>query len=326
MHEKFLADTGGIDAVITWVDGADPVHATNRTGFMATAAGWHVNGINPHRWACNDELGYCLRSIANHAPWIRRIWIVTDDQTPDLSHVPAEIRARTKIIDHRAIFAGYEAVLPTFNSLAIESLLWRIPGLAERFVYFNDDVFLTAPLRPEDLFQGEATVLRGRFEDHGAMLSCGAGRDDPVLLNKHVQANAAAMLGFSRDMLFAAAHVVHPMRRSVFAALFDALRDEFLVNISHRFRNVDQFLPQALFNHFTLLQGTAVIAGSDDHLHLRSGAMTDFTVAEVRAYLHRALQPGCKFLCINDLPAVAAAIPETRDVIEIAIGELQVAA
>ena len=37
-----------------------------------------------------------------------------------------------------------------FSSPAIEANLHRIPGLSKKFIYFNDDVFLGAPTKPED--------------------------------------------------------------------------------------------------------------------------------------------------------------------------------
>ena len=69
---QILSDDARIDAVITWVDGDDPAHRAKRQRHQP-AAPRNPNAVNPHRWACNDELGYCLRSIANHAPWIGRI-------------------------------------------------------------------------------------------------------------------------------------------------------------------------------------------------------------------------------------------------------------
>lgn len=309
-----------IDAVITWVNGADPAHRSKRERFMAPVRGpLHENGTNPHRWACSDELGYCLRSIANNAPWIARIWIVTDAQAPDLAGLPAELRAKIALVDHRILFEGHDEALPTFNSLAIESMIWRIPALAERFIYFNDDVFLTAPLQPGDVFRGLDPVLRGKWVDYSALGSAPEQRGDPALLNRYTQVNAAAMLGFGAGHLFAGAHVIHPMRRSVFARLFDAHRAAFEANIAHRFRDVGQFLPQGLHNHACIKAGTCVVLGIDDHLHLRTGAVMDYPLDEVRAYLRKALRPEFKFLCINDLPQVEAAIPDTRDWIERAI-------
>jgi hypothetical protein len=101
----------------------------------------HENTPNPHRWACNDEILYCLKSIDKHAPWIRKIWIVSDAETPDISSLSDALRAKIRFSYHRGLFEGFEDALPTFNSRAIESTIWRIPGLTDRFIYFNDDVF-----------------------------------------------------------------------------------------------------------------------------------------------------------------------------------------
>jgi hypothetical protein len=312
------SDDARIDAVITWVDGDDPRHMAKRLRYQPLSAR-NANAINPHRWACNDELGYCLRSIANHAPWIGRIWIITDAQKPDLSQLPAALIDRIAIVDHLTLFAGFESALPTFNSLAIETLLWRIPGLAERFVYFNDDVFLTGPLSPGDVFCDDAPVLRGSWVDQRAIAADPASSSDPVLLNALTQINAAGLAGFGPDRMFRAAHVVHPLRRSILAQLFDRHRGAFVANLGHRFRCVSQFLPQGLHNHACIAAGQAVLHTSADHLHLRTGAVLDYPLPHVRAYLARALQPQFKFLCVNDLPQVEAAIPDTRDWIERAI-------
>lgn len=314
-----------IDVVITWVDGADPGHRTRRLAAQQAQQGrrvhaLHPNGINPHRWGASDELLYCLRSLANHAAWLRRVWIVTDAQTPDLSTVPATLRNRVSIIDHRVIFAGHEAHLPTFNSLAIETLLWRIPGLAEQFVYFNDDVFLTGALTPADVFRGDKPVLRGKWVDYTALMGDPAHRGDPALFNHYAQINAARLAGFEAGHLWASAHVVHPLRRSVMAAMYDSHRPAMLANLAHPFRDLAQFQPIALHNHLCIRTGAYVTQTRRDHVHLRSGAVIDFPPEEVRAYLRRASDPGSKFLCVNDLPQVEAALPDTRDWIERAIG------
>ena len=71
-----------IDAVITWVDGSSEKHSRKRQRYLAQAGrALHENAINPHRWACNDEILYCLQSLENSAPWVRKIWIVVDDET-----------------------------------------------------------------------------------------------------------------------------------------------------------------------------------------------------------------------------------------------------
>ncbi len=326
MQQVLSSNPHHIDAVITWVDGADPLHRRKREAHMEPSGpSLHENGTNPHRWACSDELSYCVRSIANHAPWVNRIWIVTDAQTPDLSKLPRAVRDKITLVDHRVLFNGYLDALPTFNSLAIESMMWRIPDLAEHFIYFNDDVFLTAPLHPDDVFCGSDPVLRGKWVNYADLIATDQ-QSDPALFNHFTQMNAAAMLGFEADHLFASAHVVHPMRRSVFETLFQSHHTAFVANMCHRFRDVGQFLPQGLHNHACIKARACVLHSEQDHLHLRSGAVADYPIAEVVAYLRRALRPEYKFLCVNDLGQVEAAIPQARGWIERAIGHQRRAA
>ena len=40
----------------------------------------------------------------------------------------------------------------SFNSMSIEAYLYNIPGLAERFVYFNNDMMVNAPVEPSTFF------------------------------------------------------------------------------------------------------------------------------------------------------------------------------
>jgi len=310
-----------VDAVITWVDGADPAHKANRDHHLAHAATpLHDNGTNPHRWVCSDELNYCVRSIANHAPWVRRIWIITDSQTPVITRLSPEFSSKIRIIDHCEIFAGYENALPTFNSLSIETMLWRIPHLAEHFLYFNDDVFLTAPVTPSDFFADDGPVLRGKWTNHSDLAASGAARDDASLLNHFNQINAAQMIGYSADHVFESAHVVHPMQRSVMAELFERYALEFARNASYRFRDTAQFLPQSLHNHACLADGRAAILDTRDYLHVAVGALDRWSAKDVSGYLGRADRDAIKIVCVNDLPEVERSFPDARVWIEEAIG------
>lgn len=53
--------------------------------------------------------------------------------------------------------------LPTYSSPAIESHLHRIPGLADHFIYLNDDVMFGDEVWPEDFYthQGGQKVRTG---------------------------------------------------------------------------------------------------------------------------------------------------------------------
>jgi hypothetical protein len=99
-----------------------------------------------NRYRDNEELRYSLRSIIKYAPWVRRIFIATDNQLPSWLKVD---HPRITVVPHSEFFPD-PSTLPTFSSPAIEVNLHRIKGLSRRFVYFNDDVMLGAPIYPDD--------------------------------------------------------------------------------------------------------------------------------------------------------------------------------
>lgn len=135
-----------IDLVYLWVNGNDPQWLAKRNACIGKTE--EKSAVNcDGRYADNDELKYSLRSIEKYAPWIRRIFIVTDNQVPvwlDTSN------ARVRIVDHKEIMP--DVCLPCFNSAVIEHFLYKIPGLAEHFIYANDDMFINKPVTPETFF------------------------------------------------------------------------------------------------------------------------------------------------------------------------------
>ncbi|WP_341643305.1 hypothetical protein [Thauera sp. SDU_THAU2] len=98
-----------------------------------------IGRIDPDRFEQTDgELKYSLRSVA-FRPWARRIHIFSNCAPPDWFRETDRIRW----VRHEEVVA--ETHLPLFNSHAIETFLYEIPGLTENFIYFNDDFFLSAP-------------------------------------------------------------------------------------------------------------------------------------------------------------------------------------
>lgn len=135
-----------IDLVYLWVNGNDPAWQAKRNACIGIPK--EKSGVNcAGRYADNDELKYSLRSIGKYAPWIHRIFIVTDNQAPawlDRSH------PKIKIVDHRDIMPP--VCLPCFNSALIEHFLYKIPDLSEHFIYANDDMFINRPVSPATFF------------------------------------------------------------------------------------------------------------------------------------------------------------------------------
>lgn len=133
-----------IDFVIAWVDGADPDWQAARSAFSAPSA----DAAGDHRYRDHGLLRYWFRAVERFAPWVRTIHFITWGHVPDYLRTDAP---KLHIVHHGDFIP--EGYLPTFSSHVIEANLHRIPGLAEHFVYFNDDMFLLRPVGPEDFFR-----------------------------------------------------------------------------------------------------------------------------------------------------------------------------
>ena len=158
-----------IDVVIAWVDGNDPAHKRKINPFLPSDKQRSDDVDGKTRYRSEGEIFYSVASVLRFAPFVRKIFIVTDEQNPHLdgflqknfpdNHIPIEI------IDHKIIFRGYEQYLPVFNSRAVETCIYRIPDLSENYVYFNDDFFLTRPLKETDWFVDDKTVAYGYWRN-----------------------------------------------------------------------------------------------------------------------------------------------------------------
>lgn len=134
-----------VDLVYLWVNGNDPKWIAKRDACIGGVSKAEVNCKG--RFSDNDELRYSLRSIEKNAPWIRRIFIVTDNQKPEWLDTS---NPKVRIVDHTEIMPA--ECLPCFNSRIIEHHLHLIPGLAEHFLYANDDMYINKPVTPETFF------------------------------------------------------------------------------------------------------------------------------------------------------------------------------
>jgi len=122
------------------------LHAVTTTTTESAPKVEDESGSN--RFRDNEELRFSLRSLEQHAGWVRNVYIVTNGQVPywlDTSN------PRVKIIKHSDIFQN-QTHLPTFSSPAIESHIHRIPGLSDKFIYLNDDVMFGNNVLPEDFY------------------------------------------------------------------------------------------------------------------------------------------------------------------------------
>lgn len=131
-----------IDFVVTWVDGSDPAWLSERMRYA------EAGDSSKERFRDWDMMRYWFRGVEQFAPWVNKIHFVT------WGHVPSWLNKehpKLHVVRHDEFIPS--EYLPTFSSHTIEWNVHRIEGLGERFVLFNDDMFLVRHTQREDFFR-----------------------------------------------------------------------------------------------------------------------------------------------------------------------------
>ena len=268
-----------IDLVYTWCDSADAKWSAKRES-AARAAGLpgDPSANSACRYAANDELRFALRSAEKCVPWVRSVCIVVDDDIAPPRWLRLD-HPRLRLVRLREILP--DASRPCFCSDAIEHRLAFIPGLAERFVYSNDDCFFARPL-DEGFFFARDGFPRFRFGGRrggsGVYATYLSNLDNAVSLVRRTLPGPP-----SRVLSEAFARYPHHC--------IDAYRTDDLLETYARFR--DGIEPMYAFsfrrpeNVQRVLYAYDAIARGRGHFRLAR-----FRVKERRAWWKRLLRPG----------------------------------
>lgn len=280
-----------IDLVYLWVDGNDPAWKRKHDA----VAGHTVDDTQTDckgRYANNDELRYSLRSIELYAPWIRKIFIVTDNQRPEWLDIS---NSRVEIVDHTSILP--EDALPCFNSPVIEYHLHKIPGLSEHFLYANDDMMLNKPVGPEDFFtpEGEPVmrvvkrpfvrwkewflldVLHKRMGNHNAQI-----RNSGRLVKER----------YGQRYTFKPHHNIDAYTKSLCRATVEEFSEQLIPTFAHHLRN-DEDYQRVLYYYM------ACVLGKGKPVYVDGS--TSFQLAIHKPYHYPRMEKyDPTFFCMND--------------------------
>lgn len=242
-----------IDVVYTWVDGDDPAWRAEfehwRSIDRPEQRGDHA--AHDSRYASRDELRYSLRSLWANAGWVRHVYVVTAGQVPEWLRGDE----RLTIVPHHSIFPA--EWLPTFNSHSIESRLHHIDGLAEHFVYFNDDMFLGRPLASTRFFTPNG--LSRYFESEARVPVNSAGGPDLAVDTAARRGQQIIENEFGVTITHKLHHAPYALRRSVMAEVEERFSDVVSATSRRRFRHPDDLsIPSAFAHHYAFCTGRAI--------------------------------------------------------------------
>lgn len=262
-----------MDIVITYVDGNDPVWKQDYEKYTNVP-------IMQKRFRDWGTLKYLLRGIEVNMPFIRNVYLVVSH----LSQVPQWVdQAQLKIVLHSDIIP--EEYLPTFNCNPIEMHLHRIEGLAEEYLYFNDDLYPLAPCRPEDFFRNGKGVLG--FSRH----FLASGMYKKICRNSDTHARKA--LGLKPSFCFVRPqHTCTPMFRSECEQLYSILEQDILASLT-RVRTSEN-LNQYLFLDYQLYKGRM----TNERISNKHYSVAVASPEKLKSFI---LSPTRNLMCVNDV-------------------------
>jgi len=107
---------------------------------------FHVHGFG------YNEMDISLQALHRYAPWFNKAYLLVDGpaELPSwAAHYP-----RVQMIDRCKLFPS-TLDCPTKNTAACQSVAHLVPGLAEHFVYMDDDYIFVNDVVPTDLFSDD---------------------------------------------------------------------------------------------------------------------------------------------------------------------------
>ena len=289
-----------IDAVITWVDGSEPNYQRKLKEHLSN------NDTIKRQYLQANEINLCVASIVKYAPFIRKIFIVTDKQSPNLDSVKHIVsKEKIEIVDHEEIFRDNIEFLPTFNIRSIDALLFKIKDLSEKFIYFNDDMFLVKKTNPEDWFVGDKAVLTGNWvKTYNKKPIKIISQKIKSFFNMRPsfnasQSKAANIAGFN-SKYFKSYHCGRPQIKSVIKDFYNKNPEKLVDQIKYKFRDDRQYMPYSLCWHL-LIKKTLFIESSISKL-VEIKKARELSPRQLINLLNKIdTQADIKFLNIQDL-------------------------
>lgn len=256
-----------IDIVIPWVDGSDPDWQALFEQYNMKSSLCDTRSERYRDWGL---MKYWFRGIEKFAPWVRKIHFITCGHLPKWLDVN---NSKLNIVKHEDYIPN--EYLPVFSANPIEIFINRIEGLSEKFIYFNDDFFLIAPIDSKFFFK------KGKPCDAAVLNALSPGglskikMNDLEVLNNYFRKKdvflshpmkwfnyrygitnfrTIALLAWPKFTGFMDHHAPTPYLKETFNEVWKLEKEVLLETASARFRSVTD-VNQYLFRYWQLCKG-----------------------------------------------------------------------
>lgn len=291
-----VAQPREIDAVYLWVNDQDAAWREKRAKFRPD--GETTVSSAKSRFRQFEELICSIQLLAANAAFVKRVFIVVDDQKPPLELIARELPFEVVLVNHSDFIPA--KYLPTFNSRAITAHIHKIKGLSERFLFFNDDVFIARPSTIDDWFEGQKLRLRFTQTSFPAIETL---ETNEVLYRARWKTKSLADgQGWTvSDKM--PQHATIPLTKSIMTELWKLFPSELDQTSAARFRSNQAVLPELLALYCAIGNNLAAVPENATYKYVPMNEASG-----IAPLIDLALKPR-QFLsiCLNDVSVVGSA-------------------
>lgn len=295
-----------IDVVVTWVDGTDPQWLEEKSKY--TPEGKYLEADTKNRYAPSDLFKYWFRGIEKNMPWVNKVFFVT------YGHVPEWLdtnNPKLRVVKHEEYIP--REYLPTYNSNIIELNLYRLEELSEKFILFNDDMYLVDRVKEEDFFVGDKvkdlaiykpiipygsfshtevnnTIIMNKYFEDKKEIKKNPRKFFRLGNGKYNINNLVALL-YPGIIGYMAGHVAYPHLKSTFKTVFEKEKNLLPEVQKSRFRS-ESDISHYLMSHWNVETGNFVPRDANFGRFFLNSELSEIKSAlENKKY---------KVICIND--------------------------
>lgn len=306
-----------IDVVIPWVDNTDKIWRRKAIKYIPE------ENLDGERYRDYDTIKFCIRSIEQNMPWVNHIYLVTDNQAPKWFKNSNKIT----IINHDEFIPS--EYLPTFNSITITTFLHLIPGISDRFIVFNDDMFVINKTNISDYFTkglpNDFNIERpispsiiNNFYVFNSLYAINSkfNKKSDVKNNMMKRFNfrygilnnimSFVLLPFSSYLGFYTSHSVQAYLKSSFENSWTIFNEELTNTVKHSLRSKGG-VTDWLIRYYQLVSGNFNPSSPKKHRYYELGSM------DIRNIKRALFSKGILDICIND----SAMTDDNDDLVEI---------
>lgn len=228
-------------------------------------------------------LKFVFRSISLNLPFIRNLYMIvsSESQIPDWVN-----RKYVNIVFHKDIIP--QQYLPTFNSTCIEMFIHRIPGLSEKFLYSNDDIYVMKELQENQFYKGNKPIISLFLKD----VSMATSQFRKVVIHcQDLVINDFDNIIVPAGKYYRPPHLITPMLKSTHQKVWNLHKTEIENSISalREEKNYNQYI----FTDYQVFSGENINKSFD-------GVYCDFYGSNLEKIKKNIEEPEKSILCIND--------------------------